>query len=359
MGVVGKTEWQNLNSKLRPLIKKTLYLPTGATNDYIHGSRVAGACDIPVAPELSDLCRMDSAFKLLTSKDAEIQEMARTAAQRTVEGRLRRPATSRDIADYLSGNGEGDFRAPATQLRSVWTEARKASQRMEVTWELQDEGPYITCGEVSLSPTQRKRLLVSLRQQLSKSRAQKLQSLPNQGKVMECVAADPASSHFIRTGAFTSFADWRFVHKARLNLLPLNGARPWQSNRDKRCRRCGFESETLAHVICHCMRQSTAMTGRHNGVVERIKKAASGRFSIMFENQPVGGTGLRPDLILQEGEEAIIVDVCCPFENRMEPLQHAREAKIPACERKPAETVSTHLGRGCRSWCPWILGPCQ
>ncbi|XP_064462307.1 uncharacterized protein LOC135372767 [Ornithodoros turicata] len=69
------------------------------------------------------------------------------------------------------------------------------------------------------------------------------------------------------------------------------------------------------------------MTGRHNEVVERIKKAAFGRFSIMTENQPVGNTNLRPDLVLQKGEEAIIFDVCCPFENRAAALQRAHEEK--------------------------------
>ncbi|GIX76404.1 hypothetical protein CEXT_111131 [Caerostris extrusa] len=35
---------------------------------------------------------------------------------------------------------------------------------------------------------------------------------------MECVALSPSSSHFITDGKYTRFADWRFIHKARLNL---------------------------------------------------------------------------------------------------------------------------------------------
>ncbi|GIY12455.1 hypothetical protein CEXT_179261 [Caerostris extrusa] len=34
------------------------------------------------------------------------------------------------------------------------------------------------------------------------------------------------------------FADWRFIHKARPNLLPLNGCQQWKAGYDKLCRRC-------------------------------------------------------------------------------------------------------------------------
>ncbi|GIY44230.1 uncharacterized protein CDAR_27071 [Caerostris darwini] len=46
---------------------------------------------------------------------------------------------------------------------------------------------------------------------------------------MECVALSPSSSHFITDGKYTRFADWRFIHKARLNLVPLNGAQQWKT----------------------------------------------------------------------------------------------------------------------------------
>ncbi|VVC45889.1 Hypothetical protein CINCED_3A012409 [Cinara cedri] len=36
--------------------------------------------------------------------------------------------------------------------------------------------------------------------------------------------ADLASTHFLMAGDFTNFADWRFIHRAYLNLVLLNGA---------------------------------------------------------------------------------------------------------------------------------------
>ncbi|XP_049527461.1 uncharacterized protein LOC125947135 [Dermacentor silvarum] len=326
-GSLGKAEWSRLDTTLRPLIKKTLYLPANAANDYLYGSSAAGAIGIPVAAEISDVCRIDNAFKLLSSADKEVQDLALQALTNVTSKRLRRPADPGDMAAYLSGETEGDFRATATQLQSVWTEARKASRRLGVAWELEEEGPRISRGDVTLGPRKRTKVVRTLRMALAHARNHDLHQKPNQGKVMECVAADRSSSHFLRTGQFTRFADWRFVHRARLNVVPLNAARPWATAVDQRCRVCGSHPETLPHVLCHCMTHSQAYTSRHNQIVNRVKAAASNRFTVTHENRPVGTTNLRPDLVLCRGEEAIIVDVTCPFDNRPAALIEARQKK--------------------------------
>ncbi|XP_072140745.1 uncharacterized protein [Dermacentor andersoni] len=237
-GTLGKDDWQRLDDALRPLLKRTLYLPSNASNENLYGSPRSGAAAIPLAAELSDLCRVDNAFKLLTSADFEVRDMASHGLFVVVSKRLRRPAEQRDVEDYLSGSTEGDFRAPASQLRSAWTEARKASRRLDVLWQLDREGVRITCGDKTLTSSHRRKVIRTLRAIQSATRDDALHCKPNQGKVMECVAADPASSHFMHTGSFTRFADWRFIHKARLNVLPLNGASPWMTGRDQRCTFC-------------------------------------------------------------------------------------------------------------------------
>ncbi|KAL1442455.1 hypothetical protein MTO96_046411 [Rhipicephalus appendiculatus] len=327
VGLASKGEWHRLDEELRPLIKKTLYVPARASNEYVYGSAHAGTAGIPLAAELSDICRVDGAFKLLSSTDPEVRERAREELDRVVSRRLRRPAETEDTEAYLSGDTEGDFRQTATQLQSVWTEARKASRRLSVAWELYDQGARITCGEATVSAGNRNKLIKILRAILNQGRDRSLQDKPSQGKAMACVAADLANSHFMRSGRYTRFREWRFIHRARLNLLPLNGTRSWVPAADKRCRRCGYGEETLPHVLCHCMRQSRAMTERHNAIVARLKKAALGRYTVIGENQQVGVPGLRPDLVLARGEEALVLDVCCPFENRMQAFQEARRIK--------------------------------
>ncbi|XP_035232574.1 uncharacterized protein LOC118204352 [Stegodyphus dumicola] len=143
---------------------------------------------------------------------------------------------------------------------------------------------------------------------------------------MECVSAARASSHFFHQGSFTRFADWRFIHRARLNLVPLNATKPWDRSR-RSCRRCQFPEETLPHVIDHCMRYARLFQKRHNAIVSRIRHAAASKWNVMFENQAIPGSSLRPDLVLAKDDTCLILDATVPFENRLSSFQEARSAK--------------------------------
>ncbi|EEC01311.1 reverse transcriptase, putative [Ixodes scapularis] len=202
-GTLGKEDWRRLDETLRPLLKRTLYLPSNSSNEYLYGGAAAGAVGIPVAADISDACRIDGAFKLLSSPDPEIRSMALLAVTDITAKRLRRPAAEGDIEAYLTGKTEGDFRSTATQLKPVWTEARKASRRLGVSWELRPDGARIAFGETLLSPKHRHKVIRTLREVLMAEKNAALQQKPSQGKAMECVAADRTSSHFIRSGQFT------------------------------------------------------------------------------------------------------------------------------------------------------------
>ncbi|KAH7976745.1 hypothetical protein HPB52_018869 [Rhipicephalus sanguineus] len=81
--------------------------------------------------------------------------------------------------------------------------------------------------------------------------------------------------------------------------------------------------------------------------------------TVIGENQQVGLPSRRLDLVLARGEEALVLDVCCPFENRMQAFQDARRIK----EEKYAP-LQRHLLRrlqrvfveaiviGCLGWDP-------
>ncbi|XP_064462374.1 uncharacterized protein LOC135372848 [Ornithodoros turicata] len=326
-GSLGKTDWMRLDQELRPLIKRTLYIPSNAANEYIYSKSGMGGCGIPLAAETSDVARIDGAFKLLTSRDPVVAHIAKENLFHTVSKRLRATCSASDVESFLAGDTEGLFRVSTNELCNVWTEARKASRRLGVTWTIEEGGLSISRKDKTMTERWRTRIMRTLRDQLDKERSQELCDLANQGKAMDCARLDPSSTHFISKGLYTRFADWRFIHRARLNLHPLNGARTW-GHGDKRCRRCGYTNETLPHVVCHCMRQSQAMTKRHNDIVDRVKAAAAAKYTVISENRPVGDTQLRPDLILARGEEAVIVDVTCPFENRATAFQQARTSKV-------------------------------
>ncbi|GFQ96460.1 uncharacterized protein TNCT_256161 [Trichonephila clavata] len=120
---------------------------------------------------------------------------------------------------------EGKFRETINAVQNAWTLARMAAKRQNLTWTFVEDQPSISFDGSTVTGSDRKKLLKSLHKAAKESHIEKLLSMRSQGKAMECVAAHPASSHFISNGKFTRFADWRFVHAARLNLLPVNGAK--------------------------------------------------------------------------------------------------------------------------------------
>ena len=123
------------------------------------------------------------------------------------------------------------------------------------------------------------------------------------------------------TGSFTRFCDWRFVHRARLNLLPVNSvsarSKPaHQREAASRCRRCGQQAETLPHVLNHCMRHSRAYTARHNSVVDAVVRAVPQQLGEVALNHalPEYGPDLRPDIVIRDNNSrtAHIIDVTIP-----------------------------------------------
>ncbi|PSN55981.1 hypothetical protein C0J52_02155 [Blattella germanica] len=80
---------------------------------------------------------------------------------------------------------------------------------------------------------------------------------------------------------------------------------------------------------------------RHNDVVNRVKKAAQSKYTVLAENEAMVGT-LRPGLVIVRNGSATVIDVTIPFENRLEALAEARRVK---CEKyQPlAEALSTRF----------------
>ncbi|GFY46991.1 retrovirus-related Pol polyprotein from type-1 retrotransposable element R2 [Trichonephila inaurata madagascariensis] len=67
---------------------------------------------------------------------------------------------------------------------------------------------------------------------------------------------------------------------------------------------------------------------RHNEMVRRVKKAVVFKGTILSENQAVGASGLRPDLVATVGNTLFIIVVTIPFGNRRGAFQQASERKI-------------------------------
>ncbi|GBO37569.1 Retrovirus-related Pol polyprotein from type-1 retrotransposable element R2 [Araneus ventricosus] len=331
-GQFKKEDWSQLDDAIRHAVKEVLFLPEHAANDYIYGHTRSGCVGLPISAEESDLNRVDSAFKLLTSSDDMISELALQNLRSSVSARVRRDASDEDLSDFLSGSLsiDEDDRPPSNPLSNIWTVARVASRRQKIEWMFTEGMPQLKFQDLILKSSSRRKILFSIRNRLRQDRALALTSKPDQGKAMECVAQSPISSHFIANGLYTRFSEYRFVHRARLNLLPLNGL-PWKEGPNKGCRRCNkADLETLPHVINHCEAHSRAWQLRHDGVQNRIVTAAqNSRAEIISINKKVVKShNLRPDIVLKLDNKIYIIDVVCPFENRLEGFERAKQEKL-------------------------------
>lgn len=159
--------------------------------------------------------------------------------------------------------------------------------------------------------------------------ASTLLSLPDQGKVARALTLDTFAngSTWQYNGLNFRFKDWRFIHRARLNCIPLNSVKSRWSNASPKCRQCP-STETLPHVLCHCKPNMVNITRRHTKILDRISNAI--RFGTVSIDQTVEGSNslLRPDIVIVDNNNVIIIDVCCPFDNDVDALRMAEERKI-------------------------------
>jgi len=216
---------------------------------------MSGCCGIPNLAEDADITAIDSAFKLLTSRNGRVVRDASEHVRSVTSRRICRAPTNTEVGDYLSGHNEGPFRENrGSGVTSVWSRARNASGRLATSWSL-DGPPSVNHAGTTLRAKQRREVMRTIRDHYRNKRSQDLINKPDQESAMECVAAHATSCHFFKAGDFCRFADWRFIHRARLNLVPLNGSSSWRSG-DRRCRRCRNNIDSLAYVVNHCMRYS-------------------------------------------------------------------------------------------------------
>ncbi|XP_054722327.1 uncharacterized protein LOC129232113 [Uloborus diversus] len=223
---------------MRKLVKKTLNLPESAANEYLYGSTQAGCCAIPMTADDSDTFLVDTAFKLLSSRDPATADLARNHLSHTISRRIQRTPSSTEVNEYLSGGMEGDLETSPNELRNTWTLARQASRRLGIRWEIFPDNATIHIDDASISSFNKSKVVHTIREKRRGLKAQTRIAKRSQRKAMECVAASRSSSHFLFSGEYTQFADWRFIHRARLNLLPLNGSKPWRTGQNTSCRTC-------------------------------------------------------------------------------------------------------------------------
>ena len=143
---------------------------------------------------------------------------------------------------------------------------------------------------------------------------------PNQGRFWQTLIRSPTSTKNV-FNFHTRMCDWRYLHKARLNLTPLRGAIPW-SNVDKICRRCQGANETLNHVANACSTHRKSVIQRHNDVRKHLADQVPSHMKVAEEQRFADA---QPDMVIQDHEckSTFIVDIKVSNECEMNFAQNA------------------------------------
>lgn len=331
LGLITKSALQRFQREIVWRVKGILNLPSRASLSYLFSSTSSGGIGLTNVSQEADVLFVSSTLRLLHSPDPAVASLARDELEYVVRRRLGSAPTTQHLVDYLNGvqmRQGGDITSRTSRTRVAF---QTVSKRTAVRWGIgADNIPalFLDGKEVPV-----RRASTTIREALRAHHLAELVARPQQGKVMACVAPQPVSSHYTYNGSFTRFSEWRFVHRARLGLVPLNAYKRGRSTNDTRCRRCGYVCETLPHVLCHCLPHSAAMQNRHNAILARLVRAlpAEDRTSDRTRvNRRVLGlaSALRPDLTVTRGNRVVIVDVVVPFENGPQALQAAAEEKV-------------------------------
>ncbi|XP_065454585.1 uncharacterized protein T26G10.4-like [Chrysemys picta bellii] len=204
---------------IRNLVKKWLFLPQRASNELVYIARMGDLCDVVV---------ITHAFRLLTCPDATVRNIAANALPDATEKRIGRAPSNQDT--FLSGSLDGEFRRDGHDIASLWSRTRNATchlgKRIGCRWEWCEECqelgvrvPQIRSDDNTIvAPTARGLLERTLKAAIHSLYVETLNRKPDQGKAFELTSKWDASNHFLARGSFTRFADWRFIHRARLNL---------------------------------------------------------------------------------------------------------------------------------------------
>ena len=264
--------------QVRQIVKKWLNHFQRGSAELVYLLPSQGSAGILPLGDQHNILAVVHGFRLLTCPDRTVSTALWYSLRKTVAIKLggsRRP-TLEQLVDYLNGKGVRD----GGDIATIWSRVRQATWELkkykkfrrdplieepELHWHVNTEGsqPEMQIliprpGEPDISRVHlavRKQVCHALRDYVRFSYLNRLLCKQDQGKVLDVTHLWSVSNHFLTTGRYTRFADWRFVFRARVGCVSLNGCRRWigHSETSRQCRKMNCtDVETLPHVLNHC-----------------------------------------------------------------------------------------------------------
>lgn len=155
---------------------------------------------------LSDICQVTHGLRLIHSKD--IHKITMKLLKANVKKRIKHEPNNHEIAEYLNGSMEKDFKNETTDITNSFTKLRIAtksiSKKIDVQWAWAEDKLNLKLNGNIINPNN---IEYTLRQAMHNLYANKLMSKPDQGKAFKTTSTNKASNHFLNNGSFTRFAN--------------------------------------------------------------------------------------------------------------------------------------------------------
>ena len=261
-----KKSLESYHSTLIKILRKICKLPSRSSTAYFFANKRTGGLGLQDPIKELDVQTIVHAIKMLSSDDPVVSQIARAELLQTVRYASQSNPTPALVSNYLSSQPDDRLNNIRYRVQSLWTRTRKASKCIGITFTFTESGKP-TISSPDSSPVQASKACNFLHFHIQDFYSQQLLSLPDQGKVAHSLSSDyyANGSSWHTTGLNMRFKDWRFIHRARLNCIPLNGPKSKWSNASPKCRHCESD-ETLPHVLCHCKPNMVMIRNRHNAM---------------------------------------------------------------------------------------------
>ncbi len=226
-------------SHLVATVRRICALPTRASASYIFAHKRVGGLGLLDPTLEADIQAIIQAVKMLSSSDPTVINIANAEVNQTVRLASQSNPTPALKSKYLSSLPDDRLTNLRYNIQSLWTRVRKSTRNLGVEIRFNDKGLPIlstdTTGSVLAKEASR-----FLHFHIQDRFASTLLALPDQGKVGRALTTDTFAngSTWQYNGLNIRFRDWRFIHRARLNCLPVNSVKSRWSNSCPKCRHC-------------------------------------------------------------------------------------------------------------------------
>lgn len=345
---LNRADFKTLDNALVGSIRKICHLPVNSSRHYISTPVDKGGLGFLQLADEFNIQLVSHVYRLLTSPNPDVAEYMYSLLMETVSKWVKGRPNRQDILDFLNGRVTGKFQSFVSgnggDTKSLLKRARRAMRELKKFIQIEfcfigrnlGLKIFLNNKPIILSAESRAATFSTLRRVVLDNYFYDFcQNYKNQSKVLTCTANDFTNNEFVRSGKMVSFSGFKFIHRARLNLLPCNAVpNKFKTVDSAKCRHCGYEQETLPHILCHCKPNMNAeILSRHDNILARVEKTVRytnpGAKITVNKICNVAKRDVRPDLVMVNEKEKVvaIIDVCCPFESGPEALNIARARK--------------------------------